>query len=115
MSLNPAATTGESFSEAAVRETLEEVGVQVVAADLKQVFTMQRFQSDDDVRIDVFFEAKKWQGEPHKAEPERHSAVRWMDIADLSDDVMDYQLHAIKQLLVGNTYDELGWTIDKTD
>jgi ADP-ribose pyrophosphatase YjhB (NUDIX family) len=106
---------GESFSQAAARETLEEVGVRVRATDLKQVFTMHRFQSDEDVRVDVFFEASKWQGELSNAEPERHSKIQWMDIGNLSDDVMDYQLHALKQILAGNTYAERGWKIDKTD
>ena len=106
---------GENFSEAAAREVLEEVGVQVAAGDLKQVFTMQRFQSEEDVRVDVFFEAQTWQGEPYNAEPERHSAIRWMGIAELSDSVMDYQLHALRQILAGNTYAELGWEVDKTD
>jgi ADP-ribose pyrophosphatase YjhB (NUDIX family) len=106
---------GESFSQAAARETLEEVGVRVSAADLKQVFTMHRFQSDEDVRVDVFFEASNWQGEPFNAEPERHSAIKWIKISDLSDDIMDYQLHALKQMLAGSTYAEQGWVIDKTD
>lgn len=106
---------GESFSEAAVRETLEEVGVRTEAKDLRHMFTMHRYKSDEDVRVDVFFEACTWQGEPFNAEPERHSAIKWIKISDLSDDIMDYQLHALEQMLAGNTYAEQGWVIDKTD
>lgn len=100
---------GESFSTAAIRETLEEAGVHVAVADLRQVFTMQRFESDDNVRVDVFFEAREWQGEAFNAEPERHGAIRWIDVAELSDDIMNFQLHALRQILAGNTYAELGW------
>jgi len=106
---------GESFSVAAARETLEEVGVQVSPADLTQVFTMQRYKSEDDVRVDVFFEAQDWQGEPYNAEPQRHSAIRWLDVADLPDDVMDYQLQALRAIAAGERYAERGWNIDKTD
>jgi 8-oxo-dGTP diphosphatase len=105
---------GESFTQAAARETLEEVGLTVNPEDLKHVFTQQRNEGDH-VRVDGFFEATKWQGEPHNAEPERHSKIEWKDSADLSDDIMDYQLHALKGILAGETYSELGWDIAKTE
>jgi hypothetical protein len=47
--------------------------------------------------------------------PERHSKIEWKDSADLSDDIMDYQLHALKGILAGETYSELGWDIAKTE
>jgi len=100
---------GESFTQAAVRETLEEVGLRVQAEDLKQIFTQQRFEAQDNVRIDVFFQALKWQGEPINGEPEKHSKIEWIDFKELSDDIMDYQLHALKCIFEGKTYSELGW------
>jgi 8-oxo-dGTP diphosphatase len=104
---------GESFIQAAIRETFEEVGLEVERDDLRHVFTQQRNEGDH-VRVDAFFEATKWQGEPRNAEPERHAKIAWIDVHDLSDGIMDYQLHALKGILAGETYSELGWDVDKT-
>lgn len=48
---------GESFRQAAVRETWEEVGVRVSPNELRQIYTMQRNEGVDNIRVDVFFEA----------------------------------------------------------
>ena len=104
---------GESFSQGAAREALEEVGVTVLPQDLQQVYAQHRYQNSESIRVDVFFEATKWSGEPVNAEPHKHAKIEWISVDDLSDAIMDYQLRALQGILKGETYSEIGWTIDK--
>ncbi|HSX16325.1 MAG TPA: NUDIX domain-containing protein [Candidatus Saccharimonadales bacterium] len=104
---------GESFSQAAMREAMEEVGLAVRPEDLRQVYTQHRYQSDEDIRMDVFFEAASWTGEPRNMEPERHGDIAWLDAANLPETLMSFQLHALREILAGKTYGELGWIEEK--
>ena len=99
----------ESFSAAAIREAVEEVGVTIQPEYLRFVHVMHRHQGDH-VRVDVFFEADEWSGEPTNAEPEKHSEFTWFTADNLPyDKIMDYQAFALKHILRGQSYSELGW------
>jgi 8-oxo-dGTP diphosphatase len=99
----------ETYKQAAVREAKEESGVDINEDDLYFVQTVQR-KNNDHVRIDVYFEAKAWQGEPYNAEPERHSQLVWFDENDLpTDKIMDYQAAALRQIATGERYSQFGW------
>jgi len=100
---------GETFREAAIREAFEETGVKVNIDDLKYLHTMQRNRGDH-VRVDVFFEAAKWEGEPTNAEPELHGELTWFLADGLPyEDIMDYQGEALRQIAAGKQYSEFGW------
>ncbi len=65
---------GESVAEAAVREVREEVGVEIDPADLVPVTAMHRTGGNGDPideRVDFFFTATRWTGEPRLMEPEK--------------------------------------------
>ena len=100
---------GESFSNGTAREALEEVNVKIDPTTLRHVHTMHRYQSDDNVRVDVFFEADEWSGEPKNNEPDKHSEIAWFSVNHLPDNVMDYQAYALEQMALGKTYSEWGW------
>lgn len=104
---------GEPFSQGAVREALEEVGITIHHEDLRHVFTLHRFSEKSDKKqwVDVFFEADKWEGEPVNTEPDKHSKIEWLSMTDLPDNIMDYQLHALKKLAQGDSYGEFGWPV----
>ena len=104
----------ESFTEAAVRETLEEVGLVIKPEHLRQVHLMLRFQTYEDthttVWVDVYFELDEWSGEPHNAEPHKHSKIAWLPISDLPyDDIIYYEAAALKHILRNEPYGEIGW------
>ena len=65
---------GETAYDAAHREAAEELGITDVA--LEFAFTMQRTQHAEaiDERVDWFFTARSWAGEPRIVEP--HKAAR---------------------------------------
>lgn len=102
---------GERFSAAAVRETLEEVGVTLHPDGLQPVLSMQRLgRSTDDVRVGLFFEAGAWDGTPTNMEPDRHGEPAWFDAGNLPyDRIMAFQAEGLRAIERGLMYVELGW------
>lgn len=102
----------ETFTEAAVRELNEEAGVVAKPADIKHIITMHR-KSDNEPNtswVDIFFECKKWEGEPFNAEPHKHSELEWFALDNLPETFMDYQRIPIEAWMRNNRpYVEFGW------
>lgn len=79
---------GETAWDAAAREAAEEIDVHDVA--LEFVTSMQRTRHADpiDERIDFFFTARSWRGEPRIMEPRKCAELRWCPL-DALDDLPD--------------------------
>ena len=92
---------GETAYDAAHREAREEIGV----ADLELSFvtSMQRTRHDQaiDERIDFFFTARSWSGEPRIVEPEKAADLRWCPLDDLPDPVVPHELSVLEALRTG--------------
>jgi len=86
---------GETAYDAARRETLEELGVDEV--ELEFELTMQRTRHDlaIDERVDFFFSARSWRGEPRVVEPHKCAEIRWWPLADLPGGVVPHEAHAL--------------------
>ena len=71
---------GETAYDAARREAVEEIGVEELA--LEFVTSMQRTQHAEpiDERIDFFFTARVWSGEPRIIEPDKCAALGWFPL-----------------------------------
>jgi 8-oxo-dGTP diphosphatase len=101
---------GETFSQGALREAQEEVGLTLDSQNVKQIYTQHRKSVDNGtVWVDVFFEVAKWDGEPINGVPNEHSQIDWLDVNNLPANIMDYQKFALEQILAGKTYGEFGW------
>lgn len=98
----------ETFSNAAIREVKEEAGIDVEPQDIKPVLTVQRKGTDSEW-VDVYFEVKKWSGEPFNAEPNVHGELAWLDLDNLPDNVIPSVVSALEQVKLGNHYFEDGW------
>ncbi|WP_370248048.1 NUDIX domain-containing protein [Nocardioides sp.] len=74
---------GETALEAARREAAEEIDVH--DADLTFVTAMQRTRHDlaIDERIDFFFTARSWTGEPRVVEDAKCAGIRWVPLTGL--------------------------------
>jgi len=94
---------GETAYDAARREALEEIGV--TDLDLTFVTAMQRTRHADpvDERIDFFFTARSWSGEPRIAEPEKAAELRWFPLDALPDPVVPHELTVLDALRTGTT------------
>ncbi len=89
---------GETARDAAAREAAEEIDVHDVA--LEFVTSMQRTRHADpiDERIDFFFTARSWQGEPRIMEPRKCADLRWCPLDDLPDPVVPHELVVLDSL-----------------
>ncbi|MEV0596090.1 NUDIX hydrolase [Nonomuraea cavernae] len=86
---------GESAVRAAVREAREELGVGIEPRDLTFAHVMHRAPD----RLDLFFVAREWQGEPRNAEPHKCSEVRWWPLDRLPGDTVGYAAAAVAEVL----------------
>lgn len=85
---------GESVHQAAVRETREELGVVVDPADLEPMCVLHRTASSGapiDERVDFFFAARRWTGEPTTLEPAKSGGLAWYDLAELPETVVPHE------------------------
>lgn len=95
---------GESVHEAAVREAAEEAGVVVRAEDLRPLTTLHRFERGGpavEQRVDVFFEARAWTGEPSRLEADRAEHVGWFTLSDLPKPVVPHERLVLDALARG--------------
>ncbi len=97
----------ESYTAAAKREASEEIGIDIDLKDLEFVHVMHRNEGME--WVDVFFEAKKWGGEPHNAEPHMHSELAWLDPKNLPKNTIPSLLFALEQIEKGKKFSEYGW------
>lgn len=96
---------GEFIMDAAIRETLEESGVELKREQLRHVLTSHRMSADY-VWVDVVFEAIDYEGEPRNAEPDIHSELAWLDPSNLPDNMIPSIRHYIAEIEAGKSYTE---------
>ncbi len=94
---------GETAYDAAHREALEEIGV--TDLDLVFVTAMQRTRGGEpiDERIDFFFTAQSWRGEPRVLEPSKSASIGWFALDALPDPVVPHELAVLDGLRTGTT------------
>ncbi len=94
---------GETAFDAAHREAAEEIAV--TALELEFVTAMQRTRHADpiDERIDFFFTARHWSGEPRIVEPEKCAELRWCPLDALPEPVVPHELEVLRGLRSGTS------------
>jgi 8-oxo-dGTP pyrophosphatase MutT (NUDIX family) len=100
---------GETAYDAARREAVEELGISDV--ELEFAFSMQRTASGEaiDERIDFFFTARSWAGEPAIIEPEKCAEIRWCALDDLPQPMVPHEAHALANLGTPEKYLTFGF------
>jgi 8-oxo-dGTP diphosphatase len=104
---------GETAYTAAEREALEEIGVSGLA--LEFVTSMQRTQHADpiDERIDFFFTARAWAGDPRIVEPAKCAALDWFPLTRLPEPVVPHERFVLERLGTGlESYTAYGFAKD---
>jgi 8-oxo-dGTP diphosphatase len=99
---------GESLLAAAVREAREELGVELGESGLTVLTVMHRTGGEVDggrraidERIDVFFSATDWRGEPQPIE-DKAAELGWFPLDALPDPVVPHELVVIAALRDGS-------------
>lgn len=92
---------GETAEQAARREAEEEVDVTDVGLDF--LTAMQRTARDlpIDERVDFFFAARSWSGEPRIVEPTKCADLRWYRLDALPDPVVPHEKVVLEALRAG--------------
>ena len=92
---------GETPHTAAARETTEELGLHDVA--LEPLAAMARTGDGDplDERVDYFFTARSWSGEPRILEPRKCAELRWCRLDALPDPTVPHEAHVLGLLAAG--------------
>jgi 8-oxo-dGTP diphosphatase len=94
----------ETAAQCAVREAAEEIGIEILEADLEPVTVMQRTDGTDspiEQRVDWFFAARSWQGNPAVMEPAKCAAVEWFDLRNLPSPIPAYEAAVLLGLASG--------------
>jgi ADP-ribose pyrophosphatase YjhB (NUDIX family) len=79
--------------------------------DLERVHVMHRRQRElgDERRVNFFFVAKRWRGEPRIMEPDRCDDVRWFMLDGLPENTIPYVRQAIDCFRKNIKYSEYGF------
>lgn len=103
---------GDEQIVAAAREAREEVGIAIEPREPRVVGVMHRRGERgriDDGRIDLFFEATRWEGEVENREPEKCDGLLWAEPGRLPANVVPYARRAVENWRRGVWFDGFGW------
>jgi len=100
---------GESFTQAAIREAKEEVGIDLKTEDLNILLVAHLKGVDGGIWVNVIFEAKQWEGDLINAEPHHSSELVWQDIDNLPKNTVPNTFIYLEALKAGKHYVEAGW------
>jgi Ser/Thr protein kinase RdoA (MazF antagonist)/ADP-ribose pyrophosphatase YjhB (NUDIX family) len=91
----------EDVVAALVREALEETGVVIDPADVRAAVTVHHRAPAGSSRTGVFFEVRRWRGEPQIAEPDGCDAMDWTRLDALPDGMVAYCRAGLDAYAVG--------------
>lgn len=80
--------SGELPMETMVREAKEEVGIELTKNDLAFVYVDYEVRDVEADRVDFYFKAANWSGEPMIVEPHKCDDLRWVSLNDLPENVI---------------------------
>lgn len=98
---------GEPATTAIIRETYEEIGITLSPEQINVVHVMHR--QTNRLNVDIFFECTSWEGTIKNCEPEKCERLEFFSLENLPNNIVDYNIIAIKAILDGKFYSELGW------
>ncbi len=101
---------GESMTAAAVREAKEELGATVLADRLQFAVLLHKCDKRCNlIYYNAYFVCTEFDCEPKICEPEKCSELKWFDLDNLPDDLIDDRKCALTAYLNGEHYIEYGW------
>jgi 8-oxo-dGTP diphosphatase len=104
---------GENFTQCIIREAKEEIGIDLKPEYLKATHFMHRLSSpewgDEAYRIDAFFKAEKWEGNPEIKEPNKCDDLKWFNLNSLPENIIPYIKQALNCVSNKIFYSEFGW------
>ena len=99
---------GEDVYRAMIREAKEETGIDILLNNLEIVQVMHRKKEEE--RIDYFFACRQWKNNVEIMEPDKCDELRWVDMDELPDNMVDYVQAAIENFKIGVKFSVHGWS-----
>ena len=101
---------GEHLSDSLVRESQEEVCLNIQSEDAELAHVMHRL--DDPVsggseRLNFFFRVCRYEGEPKNGEPHKCDELAWFPLDALPENTIPYIRAALGYIRSGGTFSEL--------
>lgn len=97
----------ETMVDGIIRETQEEVGIQLRHNDLDLAYVLH-FRGETD-RMSIFFSANRWDGEIENLEPDKCAGWEWHATDNLPHDMVPYAKYAIDHFFSGQRMGLFGW------
>ena len=99
----------ESMKMAIKREAKEEICIDIDINDLEFITLIHKVSDINIIYYNGYFKAKKWKGEPKIGEPNKNEEIKWFDIHNLPDNLVDDRKEAINNYIQKISYSEFGW------
>ena len=101
---------GERVIAAGIRETKEEVGVNVRENSISFAHVLHRKDHvNDRVYIDFFLKCFAWSGEPSNIESDICDEVKWFKLHNLPENIVPFVRDAIQAYNNNIYFSEVGW------
>ena len=99
---------GETVTQAAIRETCEEVGIELARERIQVVGVMHRKSGDE--RVDFFLSYRLGSEEPGNVERDKCAELVWASVSRPPADTIPYVRAALENFASGEWFQEFGWT-----
>src|SRR2546427_9873267 len=99
---------GETVTRAAIRETREEVGIELSPERMQVVGVMHRKSGDE--RVDFFLSYRLRAEQPRNVESDKCSKLVWAPVSKPPDDTSPHVRAALENFATGRWFQEYGWT-----
>lgn len=105
---------GENAYDAVVREAREELEIKISINNIIDTFVVNRRNKSLLPYYDVYFEINSYSGEIKISEPKKCSELVWCDINNLPEDMIDFEIEAIRNNQNGIKFSVIDTDNEKT-